>query len=193
VALAAPAFAADLGGKSTPPSTVADFTGIKLVANQWTGFYLGAFGGFGAISVAHGAEESDFDISASNFMLEGRAGYDQQTTISVFGIYGDVNWLNARFGGTNEGSGDVKANLSYDLNLRYGIPIGNVMPYVAVGGVWQDFTGDLNPSGYRAAGGLEFRWTDHLSLTTEISGNWASDNGSDANTYVGLAGLSYRF
>jgi len=46
------------------------------------------------------------------------------------------------------------------------LPLGNIMPYVAAGGVWQDFSGPnvkrFSPSGYRLAGGLEFHWTDHF-------------------------------
>lgn len=118
----------------------------------------------------------------------GRVGYDYQTPFGVLGIFGDITAL--------VNGGDAKA--VYSLNARYGIPAGNLMPYITGGAAWQGFSTDsYTPTGFKAGAGMEFRWTDHLSISPEIDANWASDKlgstGLDSTIWSGELLILYRF
>ena len=76
----APAAAADLAAR---PYTKAPAAAIAI--NNWTGFYLGAMGGY--------AQENTSDIGTlSGGFAGGTAGYNWQTGNIVLGLEADAAW-----------------------------------------------------------------------------------------------------
>ena len=68
------------------------YKGVRSVISyyNWTGFYLGANGGYGF-------GKSDWDLSAISIkpdggMFGGTIGYNYQTGSIVWGIEGDIDW-----------------------------------------------------------------------------------------------------
>jgi outer membrane immunogenic protein len=99
VALAAPAFAADLPQRPAPapPPVVVPYV------YDWTGFYIGANGGYGSNRACWG----DFTVNGVLFNTEGcnsksggvfggQGGYRWQVGGAVFGVEVQGDWANLR-------------------------------------------------------------------------------------------------
>jgi outer membrane immunogenic protein len=93
VALSGSALAADLPMKASPPAYVAPIY-------NWTGFYIGADGGWGesrncwGIVPLAGAVIPDGCLSRSGGVLGGQLGYRWQTNQFVFGLEAQGDWAN---------------------------------------------------------------------------------------------------
>jgi outer membrane immunogenic protein len=96
VAMAAPAFAADLPARTyteAPPPVLAPMY-------DWSGFYIGANGGWGesrncwGIVPVAGAVIPDGCLSKSGGLLGGQVGYRWQTGQAVFGLEALGDWAN---------------------------------------------------------------------------------------------------
>ena len=97
-AFAAPAFAADL-----PQRTYAPVKAPMMAAvYDWTGFYIGANGGYGTsrncwgVVPAGGVVIPDGCHSQSGGVIGGQAGYRWQAGQFVFGLEGQGDWANMR-------------------------------------------------------------------------------------------------
>jgi outer membrane immunogenic protein len=93
VAIAAPALAADLPARTykAPPPVV-------MPVYDWTGFYIGANGGWGSsrncwdIVPLAGALEPDGCVSKSGGLIGGQVGYRWQMGQAVFGLEAQGDW-----------------------------------------------------------------------------------------------------
>jgi len=97
VVMAAPAFAADLPARTytRPPPP------IPMPIYDWTGFYIGANGGWGQanncwdVDVA-GVFTRDSCLSKSGGLIGGQVGYRWQMGPAVFGLEAQGDWANFR-------------------------------------------------------------------------------------------------
>jgi outer membrane immunogenic protein len=89
--MAAPAFAADMAVKAPPPAPV-------IAVYNWSGFYIGANGGWGqscncwGFVNAAGTTISDGCADRSGGLFGGQLGYRWQTGGWVFGVEGQGDW-----------------------------------------------------------------------------------------------------
>ena len=137
--LSSVAAAADLPTFSPPPAPMLSTTPI---AYNWSGFYIGAHGGWG---FGGGA----FD---DGFVVGGQVGVNWQFNSFVLGAEGDgsfVDW------GGSDAVGTVR--------LRGGFALDRFMPYVTGGAAFQDF----EDVGWVAGGGIEYAFTDNVSFGVE--------------------------
>jgi len=159
---------------------------------DWTGFYLGAQGGYGwgqaDYEYRETAGSSSTSIDNNGFVGGGTLGYNFQTGDFVFGLEADASYANV--------SGDEKSNqapcyvegCSADVNwfgtgrARLGYAFDNVMPFVTGGVALAGIEGkaDLGACGFvgncgfddtrwgwTAGGGIEWGFAEHWSAKAE--------------------------
>jgi len=137
---------------------------------NWTGFYLGANGGFGAIN----------NTNAGGFIWGGTVGYNQQIGNLVFGLEGDYDWSNIRATttvGACAGSAtgcQITNNWITTVRGRLGYAFDRYLPYVTGGLAYgnikaaADFGSDVgNRSGYALGGGVEYAIGSHWTAKIE--------------------------
>ena len=132
------AVAADMPIYSPPPAPMLSTTPI---AYNWSGFYIGAHGGWG---FGH-------DLLEDGFVVGGQLGVNWQFNQFVLGVEGDgsfVDW------------GEVEAVGT--ARLRGGFAIDRVLIYATGGGAFGQ-----DEVGWVAGGGAEFAVTDNLSAGIE--------------------------
>ncbi|HEX9903335.1 MAG TPA: outer membrane beta-barrel protein [Propylenella sp.] len=136
--LAPAAFAADIPVYEAPPPLVSP----TPIAYNWSGFYIGAHGGFGWGSGA-------FDDGP---VIGGQIGMNWQWNNFVLGAEGDGSWVD--FGGADAiGSARLRAGFAFDRVMVYG-----------TGGAAFD---DFSDVGWVAGGGAEFALTPNWILGAE--------------------------
>jgi outer membrane immunogenic protein len=196
---AAPALAADLTPTEplpTPPLVEAAPT------NNWTGFYLGALGGF-----AWGnAGTSGGDINANGFDVGGYAGGNWQWGNFVIGAEGDilVPWRDGSSGGVT-----VDQGLNGSLRGRAGIALDRFLLYGTGGAALTDLElsgGGVSDDdllwGWTAGAGvegmvtdnitarIEYRYTDYQDKTFTLGGGPVN---SDFTTHAIRGGIGLKF
>jgi outer membrane immunogenic protein len=112
------------------------------IAYNWSGFYVGAHGGYGWGGGA----------IADGFVVGGQVGVNWQWNSFVLGAEGDGSFVD--WGGT-EAVGTAR--------LRGGFAFGRFLAYGTGGAAFQDF----NDVGWVAGGGGEYALTDNISLGVE--------------------------
>jgi outer membrane immunogenic protein len=137
--LSSAAAAADLPTFSPPPAPMLSTTPI---AYNWSGFYIGAHGGWGF-------GDEDFE---DGFVVGGQLGVNWQFNSFVVGIEGDGSWTDW---GDNDAVGTIR--------LRGGFALDRFMPYITGGAGFADF----EDVGWVAGGGVDFAVTDSLALGVE--------------------------
>lgn len=175
VAVPLHAKAADLAVRTPPVTPAAVF--------NWTGFYLGAAGGYGwgksQECFAPGGCSNDMNLSGAFGGVT--AGYNWQTTNLVLGVEGDWSW-----GGIKGATTSVPAfncnstcNVSVDsfgtLRGRVGYAFDRVLPYLTAGAAFTD-TDDIWSKGlvnqsqshvfnttFAWGGGIEFAFSPQWS------------------------------
>lgn len=155
------AAAADLPAPVMAPAPMYSPTPI---AYNWSGFYVGAHGGYG---FGGGA----FD---DGFVIGGHIGVNWQYNNFVLGAEGDgsfVDWGNTDAVGT--------------ARLRAGFALDRMMIYGTGGVALQDF----NDVGWTAGGGVEYALTDNVSAGVEYL-HYDFDN-DDSDVVRGR--ISYKF
>ena len=166
----APAAAADLAAR---PYTKAPAAAIAI--NNWTGFYLGAMGGY--------AQENSSGIGTlSGGFAGGTAGYNWQTGNLVLGIEADAAWADVGatiglFGGLASVSDKIR-----DLGTvrgRVGYAFDSVLIYGTAGYAWADNritatavgVGSISDShvhsGWTAGAGVEVMFAPKWSVKAE--------------------------
>jgi outer membrane immunogenic protein len=138
--LSGAAAAADLPTMVPPPP--APMLSTTPLAYNWSGFYIGAHGGW-----AFGSDA--FDDGA---VVGGQIGFNWQFNNFVLGVEGDGSW--ADVGG---------ADSLETIRLRGGMAFDRFLAYGTGGGAFQDFE-DL---GWVAGAGLEYAFTDFVSAGVE--------------------------
>mgnify|MGYP002622317243 CR=1 FL=1 len=169
---------------------------------DWTGFYLGAQGGYAWTTLENGflALDEDFDGG----FLGVHAGYNVQNGDWVYGIEGDINynWAEETFGGVDVGldwDASLRGRLGYawDRTLLYGTAgLALANGYVEGGGYDESDTF----VGWTVGAGVEHAFTQNVSARIEYRYSDFGDNdfGLGLGDFeltqhkVGL-GFSYRF
>ena len=201
--------AADLGRPryGAPPPYVAQPSG-------WSGLYVGLNGGYmwGKAKWSGGA--GTFDVSPDGFIGGGTLGYNFQAGAWVFGLEGDIDYVNAK----DSAIAAICAGCSVEntwlatLRGRVGYAFGQWLPYLTAGGAWgnakvQTAGGSVSDTkgGWTAGGGVEYgfgQWSaklEYLYVDLGAATCGAAACVLPANAKVDFtanilrAGLNYRF
>jgi outer membrane immunogenic protein len=173
-AVASPSFAADLPRPSykSPvysPEYVAPFS--------WTGFYVGLNGGYGWGQSKWSGSAGNFEVSPKGWLAGGTLGYNLQTGAWVWGIEGDIDYVNLK--GTADAAfcpsctfkdtwlGTLRGRIGYSFDrwlpyLTGGLAYGNM--YLSTGN-----GGSVNrtKAGWTAGAGLEYAFVGAWSAKIE--------------------------
>ena len=164
----APAFGADLAAR---PYTKAP---AAIAINNWTGFYIGAMGGYG--------QEDSSDIGTlSGGFAGGTAGYNWQTGNLVLGVEADAAWSDVGASVTGLGGLAAASAKIRDMGTvrgRIGYAFDQVLIYGTAGYAWADnrMTATLLNvsisdshfhSGWTAGAGVEFMVAPKWSVKAE--------------------------
>lgn len=177
-----------------PPISKAPTIAAAAPLFDWSGFYVGAVGGYGWGEASHtdavGGASGAFD--ANGWLLGGTAGYNWQAGRAVFGIEGDLSWTNLEGAGASP-AGPLSTNLNWlgTGRLRAGYAVDAYLFYV---------TGGAAVGKFEAAGGgfsgsdTRLGWTVGAGFEAKIAQNWTAkleylyvDLG-EKNTYSNAAG-----
>jgi outer membrane immunogenic protein len=172
VTLAAlPASAADLGRRlptKAPPMAA------EPVWN-WTGFYIGANGGFGWATSNHTdlAGVTSGDLRQSGGMIGGTVGYNWQTGPAVFGVEGDLDWAHIN-GNKNCGGANCFTNMQAfgTARGRLGYAFNNWMPFITGGAAFADVS--AGQSGIASAEQWRTGWTIGGGVEAMFAPNWSA-------------------
>jgi outer membrane immunogenic protein len=180
---------------------------------SWSGFYVGINGGYGFGS-------SDWDIPAVSVdpqgaLVGGTIGYNLQTSTSVWGIEGDIDWSDIKGDVLcGVGSCETKNDWLATARLRAGYAgFSNWLPYITGGAAF----GDVKTSnsvltaasktmfGWTAGAGIEYAWPTNWSIKLEylyadlgsfdcgVSCGAAAPDNVTFKTNIVRAGFNYRF
>jgi outer membrane immunogenic protein len=172
-ALFAMPFAGRAGDLSPPPYQPPPEPIAPLFT--WSGFYLGVNGGYlwGSAQWTGGA--GNFENSPGGFLGGGTLGYNIQTGNFVWGIEGDVDYVNAKdTANTAICNGcTFKDTWLATVRGRLGYSFNQWLPYVTGGGAWGDAyisspAGSVSDTkgGWTAGGGIEYAF-GHWSAKVE--------------------------
>jgi outer membrane immunogenic protein len=195
--VAAPALAADLPPMAqplpTPPAVQA------APANDWSGFFLGALGGYG-----WGTASTDAvgDVDADGFDVGGYAGANYQWGNYVIGAEGDIlyPWREEDQGGLN-----VKQGVNGSIRGRVGIALDRFLVYgtggAAATSLKLEGNGDSDDNtlwGWTAGAGVEgmltnnitarveYRYTDYQDKTFDLGGVPVDSDFSTSTIHGGI-------
>lgn len=197
-AMASPSFAADL----PRPAYKAPYPAYTVAPYSWTGFYVGANGGY------------IWSGSDNGFAGGGQLGYNYQIGSIVFGLEGDFQATSLKAEETAGGiTGTTKVKYFGTARGRIGYAFDRALVY-GTGGLAYTNT-DLSitdgvttlsdsswSSGYTLGGGLEWAASDRWSVKAEYlfvhSGDVSLTLGGvtvegNYDMHVVRAGLNYRF
>jgi outer membrane immunogenic protein len=174
------------------------------VVYDWTGFYIGAQGGW-----AWGESAIDITLDGLGFMVPptsefdiegvfagGQLGYDMQVGSWVFGLVGDGVWTDIE--GFQEQSGDdgfeTQLNWVASLRGRVGFALDRFLPYITGGfafGEMDSTVGDTDGAGNFdpiATGGAG------IATGSEIATGWTAGGGIEVGVLDWLSiGSEYRY
>ena len=200
----APAVAADLAAR---PYTKAP--ALAPIYN-WTGFYIGAMGGYGS------EDTSDFALKGG--FGGGTVGYNWQTGMYVFGIEADAAGadISTSLGIPGLVSADDKIRALGTVRGRVGVTFQQVLFYGTGGFAWADervsasalgvsISDTKTRTGWTAGAGVEWMFAPHWSVKGEyLYRSFGSENffagtipgGIDSGTlniHSGQVGVNYHF
>jgi outer membrane immunogenic protein len=179
--------------------TSPDFGSYAPAVHDWSGFYAGVNGGYGAGTVdwtgdynlggsVVGSEDGSFDISG--WTAGGQVGANMQMGNFVLGVEGDINWANISgegdpIDGNDPDSTVPSGTLDWlgSLRGRAGIAMDTVLLYGTAGLAWgggsmtltnldsldDDRTEDVSASGWLAGVGAEMAVSDNMSVRAEYT------------------------
>jgi outer membrane immunogenic protein len=199
LALAPAAFAADMPAAEPAYSAVAPAPEMAT-GYDWTGFYVGAHGGYGFGKT----EDSLFENDTEGFIAGGQVGYNHQFGNWVAGLEADASYSDLNNDDDNAGF-DAELNYLATVRGRVGFAFDKALVYgtggVAFGEVDYDNGVDSDKKtqvGYAVGAGLEYGLTQNLSVKGEYlyvdlgDEDFGGENVSfDAHTVKG--GINYRF
>jgi outer membrane immunogenic protein len=182
----APAAAADLAAR---PYTKAP---AAIAINNWSGFYLGAMGGY--------AQEDASDFAMSGGFVGGTAGYNWQTGALVFGLETDAAWadIGATIGTPGFASLDYTIRAMGTVRGRIGYAFDSVLIYGTGGYAWSDnrlsatlfgVSGSDSQfhSGWTVGAGVEVMFAPKWSVKAEYL--YKSLEGASYNPNIALLGV----
>jgi outer membrane immunogenic protein len=155
----APAAAADLAAR---PYTKAPAAAIAI--NNWTGFYLGAMGGYAQ-------ENSDGIGTMSGGFAGGTLGYNWQTGNFVLGVEADAAWADV---GATVGVFETRIRDMGTVRGRVGYAFDQVLIYGTGGFAWADnrltivgVSDNKIHTGWTAGAGVEVMFAPKWSVKAE--------------------------
>jgi outer membrane immunogenic protein len=155
----APAAAADLAAR---PYTKAPAAAIAI--NNWTGFYLGAMGGYAQ-------ENSDGIGTLSGGFAGGTLGYNWQTGNFVLGVEADAAWADV---GATVGVFETRIRDMGTVRGRVGYAFDQVLIYGTGGFAWADnrltivgVSDNKIHTGWTAGAGVEVMFAPKWSVKAE--------------------------
>jgi outer membrane immunogenic protein len=190
-------------------ASAADLAAPVAPIYDWTGFYIGAQGGYqsGKFSGPFGnASQSGFgpySFNQDQALIGGYTGYNFQMDQIVLGIEGDLNaglggrkldrnvlWNGTTLydiGGDQTWNGDVRARLGFALDrfmpyVAGGVAFGDVKTTYAFAGLPPFLKESTSRVGWTIGGGLDYAITDQFIGRVEYR---YTDLGSDSFTNVG--------
>jgi outer membrane immunogenic protein len=178
VALLANSFSAEAADMKPPV-----YKGVRSVVAyyNWTGFYVGAFAGYGwgtsTWDIGPGLET--FNTTPNGAIYGLTAGYNFQAGSVVWGIEGDYGWS------VINGSSVCVAGLATcetrnrfiaTLRGRVGYAFDRFLPYVTGGAAWGDIEGNASLGGVVLASAKTTRlgWTAGVGLEYAFLNNWSA-------------------
>ncbi|MGN6489098.1 MAG: outer membrane protein [Devosia sp.] len=178
--LASPAFAADLV-IDTPKEGYP-----TLGSDNWSGFYVGLYGGYGLGNASTLVGVIPDDIPLSGGMLGAAAGFNHQIDRVVLGVEGDVAWMGAA--GTSLCADNIIFECSGSLDwlatlrARAGVAYDSALIYATAGVAVAGGTATVEPAplfatgefsdtfvGWTAGFGAELKLTDNISARAEYA------------------------
>jgi outer membrane immunogenic protein len=177
---AADALAADIT-TPTPP--------IALPPYNWTGFYIGANGGYGTgnSNWSDGPVGTTGSFPTSGYLIGGTVGVNYQVGQYVFGIEGDGDWTNLQ-GNSGSTCGAISAVVPppdscqtqsewlATVRGRVGYAFDRILLYGTTGAAFGNIQTGLNPpstfdssveAGWTVGAGLEYALTQNLTAKVE--------------------------
>lgn len=141
--------------------------------HNWTGFYLGANGGYGFGS-------SNWDSPALSLSPDGglygiTAGYNLQIGSFVYGIEGDYDWSMIRGqAACGAATCETRNNWLATFRGRVGYAFDRWLPYITAGGVYGDIEAINTNAGFGSASKNKLGWTVGAGLEYAFLGNWSA-------------------
>lgn len=195
VALAPAAFAADMPVAPPPVQAVVP----EEASFDWTGFYVGAFGGYGWGEADDGLDSVDTEGAFAG----GTVGYNHQMGQFVIGLEADGAWS-----GIEDDDGVFETSIDWlsTVRGRVGFALDNFLIYgtggAAIGEVSYDDGLGIDDSetqvGWTAGGGVEAALTDNISIKGEylyvdLGEVEVGGVDVDTNAHTVKGGINYRF
>jgi outer membrane immunogenic protein len=194
------ASAADLPMRAAPPAPIIAAAPIFT----WTGFYVGVNAGYGWSDDDFDAVDFADDDNDGGFVGGAQVGYNYQIGSFVVGLEGDIQYADFGRDGTftfdDDGetvTGEFdRSDWFGTVRARAGVAFGQALIYATGGFAFAD-----DATGWTAGGGVEYAFTNNLSLKVEgLYVNLDHDDdfdfdGFDGETDFGVvrAGLNFRF
>ncbi len=180
--LSGSAFAADLPVRSSAPA----FAAPAPILFSWTGFYAGLNAGYGWNNSSWrnvGAPVfTNFSTNGDGFVGGGHLGFNYQINQFVFGLEGNLDWVDVRASSLCAGGPNTcttKQNWLADISGRAGFAADRALIYATGGVAFTEYKFSSNiPSTWGA--GSRTGWTLGGGIDYAITNNW-------------IAGLSYKY
>jgi len=193
------------------PRRVAPVRAAPVVVSQaynWTGGYVGLYGGYGWGSNGFTSPVSTGNFDLSGGVAGGTIGYNYQVNQAVFGLEGDFGWSGIK-GSTNCGGLNCETRNHWlsTVRGRVGYAADRFMPYVTGGVAFGDVRDSV--SGFGSSTSTKTGWTLGGGIEAALAGPWTAkveylyvDLGQgdavagfrpDFHTNIVRAGLNYRF
>lgn len=214
--VSSPVFAADLPQAAPAPMPVA------APVSYWSGFYIGAMGGYGWSDTVR-ATVGGLTVSTSNNDLKGgfaggTVGYNWQNGPAVFGIEADAAWSDLKYSESGLGITLTDKLQSFgSVTGRLGYAAGPALFYVKGGYGWANnqisasvfpfgatFSQSRLHSGWTIGGGLEYMFAPNWSVkgeymyadysnATYLSNSIPGGIGLGVTTNTVKGGVNYHF
>jgi outer membrane immunogenic protein len=195
VALSPAAFAADMPVAQAPVEAMVP----EQASFDWTGFYVGAFGGYGWGETDDGLDSVDIEGALAG----GTVGYNHQMGQFVVGLEADGAWSGIE---GDDAAFDTSIDWLSTVRGRVGFALDNFLIYgtggAAIGEVSYDDGIAIDDSdtrvGWTAGGGVEAAVTDNISIKGEylyvdLGEEEIGGTDVDINAHTVKGGINYRF
>lgn len=150
---------------------------VPAPVREWTGFYLGANGGWAtgtsSVSSAVSSIQSD-EFTLQGALIGGTVGFNIQAGPMVWGVEGDLAWSGIRGEGACFAAAfncKVRTSWLSTARARLGYAYGNWLPYITAGMAMASVQLSSSLPGEQATahGG----WTVGAGLETAFARNWS--------------------
>ena len=183
---------------------------------SWTGFYVGVNGGYMWGSSQWSGSGGTFEVAPKGFLGGGTLGFNIQTGGWVWGIEGDIDYVNADGTAPNIAfcaSCTFNSTWLGTLRGRVGYAVDRWLPYLTAGGAYGNMEMETGKgsvtktkAGWTAGAGIEYAfrpgWSAKLEYLYVDLGSATCgtancllpfDETVDVKANIVRAGLNYRF